>query len=120
MGRKRIGRACVEPLPINLAAANRYGYVRHVAHQVYYSLLNRDYEWELMGLGRDQGVGALIWSPLGIIGARNEEQLMQNIGAAGWALTPSQVATLDAASDAPPSYPAWHQRGFPMLNEGGA
>ena len=36
-----------------------------MAHQVYYSLLNRDYEWELMQLGRDQGVGALIWSPLG-------------------------------------------------------
>jgi aryl-alcohol dehydrogenase-like predicted oxidoreductase len=47
------------------ACADRYGYVRHVAHQVYYSLLNRDYEWELMQLGEDQGIGAIIWSPLG-------------------------------------------------------
>ncbi len=48
-----------------LAAADRHGFPRHVAHQVYYSLLNRDYEWELMPLGIDQGVGAVIWSPLG-------------------------------------------------------
>ena len=49
----------------SLAASDRYGYSRYVAHQAYYSLLNRDYEWELMQLGRDQGVGAVIWSPLG-------------------------------------------------------
>ena len=49
----------------SLAASDRYGYPRYVAHQAYYSLLNRDYEWELMPLGRDQGVGALVWSPLG-------------------------------------------------------
>jgi aryl-alcohol dehydrogenase-like predicted oxidoreductase len=174
----------------SLATSDRYGYPRHVAHQVYYSLLNRDYEWELMPLGRDQGVGALIWSPLGwgkltgkihrgqpakpgsrahdiagtgphfeeerlfrvvdaldevaeqvgksipqvalnwllrrptvanvIIGARNEEQLIENIGAVGWQLTPDQVATLDAASDVPPAYPVWHQRGFAMLNERGS
>ncbi|WP_404478406.1 aldo/keto reductase [Novosphingobium sp. BL-52-GroH] len=172
------------------AVADRYGYARHVAHQVYYSLLNRDYEWELMPLGRDQGIGATIWSPLGwgkltgkirrgqpaqpgtrahdiagtgphfeeerlfaivdaldvvaeetgktipqialnwllrrptvanvIVGARNEEQLVSNIGAVGWALTPEQVARLDKASEAPASYPVWHQRGFPMLNEHGA
>jgi aryl-alcohol dehydrogenase-like predicted oxidoreductase len=171
----------------SLAAAERYGYPRHVAHQVYYSLLNRDYEWELQPLGVDQGVGALIWSPLGwgkltgkirrgqparpgtrahdlpgtgphfdeerlfnivaamdeiaqetgktvaqialnwllqratvasiIIGARNEEQLLQNIGAVGWNLSAAQVATLDAASNVEPPYPVWHQRGFPMLNE---
>ncbi len=171
----------------SLAASDRYGYARYVAHQAYYSLLNRDYEWELLPLGRDQGVGALIWSPLGwgkltgkirrgrpaqpgtrahaipdtgpqydearlfaivdaldgvaaetgktipqvalnwllrrptvasvIIGARNEEQLVQNIGAVGWKLTPEQVAKLDAASDVLPAYPVWHQRGFPMLNE---
>src|ERR1700761_3585150 len=171
----------------SLAASDRHGYPRYVAHQAYYSLLNRDYEWELQPLGRDQGVGALIWSPLGwgkltgkirrgqrakpgsrahdiagtgphfeeerlfkivdaldvvagqsgksipqialnwllrrptvssvIIGARNEEQLVQNIGAVGWKLTPEQVATLDAASDVPPAYPVWHQRGFPMLTE---
>jgi len=49
----------------SLALADRRGYQRHVAHQVYYSLLGRDYEWELMPLGLDQGVGALVWSPLG-------------------------------------------------------
>jgi aryl-alcohol dehydrogenase-like predicted oxidoreductase len=52
-----------------------------------------------------------------IIGARNEEQLVQNLGAVGWTLTPEQVAKLDAASDVLPAYPVWHQRGFPALNE---
>jgi aryl-alcohol dehydrogenase-like predicted oxidoreductase len=173
----------------SLAVSDRYGYPRHVAHQVYYSLLNRDYEWELMPLGRDQGVGAAVWSPLGwgkltgkirrgqpaqpgsrahdiagtgpkydderlfrivealdgvaaetgktipqvalnwllrrptvstvIIGARNEEQLVQNIGAVGWQLTPQQIAVLDEASDVAPAYPVWHQRGSPLLNERG-
>lgn len=173
----------------SLAVSDRYGYPRHVAHQAYYSLLNRDYEWELMPLGRDQGVGAVIWSPLGwgkltgkirrdqppkpgtrahdiaetgphyeperlfrivdallgvaaetgktvpqialnwllqrptvssiVVGARNEEQLIENIGAVGWSLSAGQVARLDAASDVPPAYPVWHQRGFPMLNERG-
>ncbi len=173
----------------SLAASERHGWERYVAHQAYYSLLNRDYEWELLPLGRDQGVGAVVWSPLGwgkltgkirrgqppqpgsrahdiagtgpqydeerlfrivealdavaaevgrtvpqvalnwllrrptvssvIIGARDEAQLVQNIGAVGWALTPEQVAVLDAASDVAPAYPVWHQRGFPMLNERG-
>jgi aryl-alcohol dehydrogenase-like predicted oxidoreductase len=49
----------------SLAVANRYGYARFVANQTYYSLLGRDYEWELMPLGLDQGVGAVVWSPLG-------------------------------------------------------
>ena len=49
----------------SLAVADRYGCPRYVAHQVYYSLVGRDYEWELMPLGLDQGVGALVWSPLG-------------------------------------------------------
>ncbi len=171
----------------SLAVSDRYGYPRHVAHQAYYSLLNRDYEWELLQLGRDQGVGAVIWSPLGwgkltgkirrgqpakpgtrahdiagtgphfdeerlfqivdalyeaaaetgktvpqvalnwllqrptvanvIIGARDEAQLVENIGAVGWQLTADQIAKLDAASDVAPAYPVWHQRGFPMLNE---
>ncbi|HVY98238.1 MAG TPA: aldo/keto reductase [Dongiaceae bacterium] len=171
----------------SLAAADRHGFPRHVAHQVYYSLLNRDYEWELMPLGLDQGVGAVVWSPLGwgkltgkirrgvpaapgtraaqipetgpqieeerlyrivdavdkvaketgktftqvalnwllqrptvstlIIGARNEEQLVTNLGAIGWSLSPEQVKALDAASDQRPAYPTWHQRDFPMLNE---
>ncbi len=170
-----------------LAAADRHGFPRSVAHQAYYSLLNREYEEELMPLGLDQGLGGLIWSPLGwgkltgkirrgqpakpgsrayegagtgplfpeerlfaiidaadkiaaetgktipqialnwllrrpsvaslIIGARNEAQLKENIGAIGWALTPTQVAALDAASAAPASYPVWHQRQFPYLNE---
>ena len=171
----------------SLAASDRHGYPRHVAHQAYYSLLNRDYEWELMPLGLDQGVGGVIWSPLGwgkltgkirrgqpakpgtrahdiagtgphydeerlfhivdaldavaaeagktvpqvalnwllqrptvssiIIGARNEAQLVENIGAIGWALTREQIARLDAASDVPAAYPVWHQRGTPVLNE---
>ena len=174
----------------SLAVSDRYGYPRHVAHQVYYSLLNRDYEWELLPLGRDQGVGAVIWSPLGwgkltgkirrgqpakpgtrahdiagtgphyeeerlfrivealegiagetgktipqialnwllqrptvasiIIGARNEAQLLENLGAVGWNLTDQQVATLDRSSDVPAAYPVWHQRGFPQLNERGS
>ncbi|WP_049580483.1 aldo/keto reductase, partial [Streptomyces sp. SBT349] len=49
----------------SLSAADRLGLPRYVSHQVYYSLLGRDYEWELMPLARDQGVGALVWSPLG-------------------------------------------------------
>jgi diketogulonate reductase-like aldo/keto reductase len=55
-----------------------------------------------------------------IIGARNEEQLLQNVGAVGWNLTAAQVAALDAASDTPAAYPVWHQRGFPILNERGS
>nr|WP_315217181.1 aldo/keto reductase [uncultured Duganella sp.] len=171
----------------SLAVSDRYGYPRHVAHQIYYSLLNRDYEWELMPLAEDQGVGAMVWSPLGwgkltgkirrgqpakpgtrahdiagtgphfeeerlfrivdaldvvaeqtgktvpqvalnwllgkktissvIIGARDEQQLIDNIGATGWRLSAQQNALLEAASDVSPAYPVWHQRGFPMLNE---
>jgi aryl-alcohol dehydrogenase-like predicted oxidoreductase len=47
------------------AAADSHGYSRFVANQTYYSLIGRDYEWELMPLGLDQGVGAVVWSPLG-------------------------------------------------------
>lgn len=171
------------------AVADRHGWPRLVAHQVYYSLIGRAYEWDLMPLGRDQGLGALVWSPLGwgrltgkigrdrpipagsrlheteqfappvaedhlyrvidaleavaaetgrsvpqvainwllgrptvssvIIGARNEEQLRDNLGAVGWSLTPEQVATLDAASDVMPPYPHTpyrQQAGFALLN----
>jgi len=49
----------------SLAAAKQYGYPRYVVNQTYYSLVGRDYEWELMPLGLDQGVGAAVWSPLG-------------------------------------------------------
>ncbi|MFJ3201594.1 aldo/keto reductase [Streptomyces sp. NPDC086989] len=173
----------------SLAAADRRGRERYVAHQVYYSLIGRDYEWELMPLGLDQGVGAIVWSPLGwgrltgrirrgrplpagsrlhdtadfappvddehlyrvvdaldeiaretgraipqialrwllqrptvssvIIGARNEEQLRQNLGAVGWELTPEQMARLDEASARPAPYPYFpyhRQPGFARLN----
>jgi aryl-alcohol dehydrogenase-like predicted oxidoreductase len=170
----------------SLAVSDRYGYARYVAHQAYYSLVGRHYEWELMPLGLDQGVGAVVWSPLGwgrqtgkirrgapqpavsrlhkaaaegpqmadeylykvvdaldavaaetgksvpqvalnwllqrptvstvIIGARDEKQLRENLGATGWALTAAQVATLDKASEEPLAYPYWHQRGFAERN----
>ncbi|MDX8513969.1 aldo/keto reductase [Mesorhizobium captivum] len=173
----------------SLGLADKHGYPRYVAHQVYYSLVGRDYEWELMPLGLDQGVGALVWSPLGwgrltgkirrgqplpqksrlhdtasfgppvedehlyrvvdaleavaaetgktvpqvainwllqrptvssvIIGARNEEQLRQNLGAVGWMLTPEQMQALDEASavTAPyPYFPYRRQEGFARLN----
>ena len=48
----------------SLAVSDARGHSRYVAHQVYYSLAGRDYEWELMPLAKDQGVGALVWSPL--------------------------------------------------------
>ena len=48
----------------SLAASDKYGWNRYVAHQVYYSLANREYEWELMPLAIDQKVGAIVWSPL--------------------------------------------------------
>jgi aryl-alcohol dehydrogenase-like predicted oxidoreductase len=172
----------------SLAASERHGWSRYVAHQAYYSLVGRDYEGELMPLALDQGVGAVVWSPLGwgrltgklrrgqprpeqsrlnsalvvqkgpqvadellfkvvdaleavaaetgktvpqvalnwvlrrpsvatvIVGARNEAQLRENLGAVGWALTPAQVAALDAASAVPLVYPYWHQRGFEERN----
>lgn len=173
----------------SLAAADRHGWPRYVANQVYYSLVGRDYEWDLMPLGLDQGLGALVWSPLGwgrltgkirrgqplpegsrlhgtadfgppvddeklydivdaldvvaaesgktvpqvalnwlttrptvssvIIGARNEAQLRQNLGAIGWSLTPEQIARLDAASavTAPyPHFPYHRQEGFARRN----
>jgi aryl-alcohol dehydrogenase-like predicted oxidoreductase len=172
----------------SLAASDRYGLSRYVAHQAYYSLVGRDYEWELMPLALDQKVGAVVWSPLGwgrltgklrrgqpkpqtsrlnnqlnvdigppvpdellyktvdaldevaketgktvpqialnwllqrpsistiIVGARNEEQLRQNLGAVGWNLTAEQVAKLDAASHTQRAYPYWHQAGFKERN----
>ncbi len=172
----------------SLAVSDRYGLSRYVAHQAYYSLIGRDYECELMPLGVDQKVGAVVWSPLGwgrltgrirrgaalpeqsrlaakisteagpqvsdeylfnvvdaldavaeetghtvpqialnwllqrptvasvIVGARNEDQLRQNLGAVGWNLTAEQVARLDKASAAPVPYPYWHQQGFAERN----
>ncbi len=172
----------------SLAVSEKYGWNRYVAHQVYYSLVNREYEWELMPLGINQNVGAFIWSPLAggrlggrygrnkpqptegrvveggspvpqavvpeetffnitdaldevaaetgksvaqvslnwllqrptvssiIIGARNEEQLRQNLAAVGWNLTTEQTKKLDAASEVPTIYPYWHQRQNLSLN----
>jgi aryl-alcohol dehydrogenase-like predicted oxidoreductase len=48
----------------SLSISERYGWSKYIAHQTYYSLLNRDYEWELMPLGIDQKIGAIVWSPL--------------------------------------------------------
>ncbi len=170
----------------SLAVSDRYGWPRYVGHQVYYSLIGREYEWELMPLALDQGVGALVWSPLGwgrltgrirrgqplpagsrlkqtaeygppvadehlykvvdaleqvaketeksvpqvalnwllqrptvstiIMGARNEEQLRQNLAAAGWSLSAAQVAVLDRASEQQSIYPYWHQWQFAERN----
>ncbi|MBP1149209.1 aldo/keto reductase [Methylocaldum sp. RMAD-M] len=166
----------------SLALSEKYGWSRYAAHQAYYSLIGRDYEWELMPLALDQGVGTAVWSPLGwgrltgkirrnqplpaqsrlhktaeigppvpdelvyrvvdsldeiaaetgktmpqiainwllqrptvctvVIGARDEAQLKDNLGATGWNLTPEQMAKLDAASEVTPVYPYWHQRHF--------
>jgi aryl-alcohol dehydrogenase-like predicted oxidoreductase len=52
----------------SLAVAKQHNLPRHVAHQLHYSLVTREYEWELMPLALDQNVGAIVWSPLG--GAR--------------------------------------------------
>jgi aryl-alcohol dehydrogenase-like predicted oxidoreductase len=49
----------------SLGISERYGWARYVGHLVYYSLIGREYEWELMPLGLDQNVSALVWSPLG-------------------------------------------------------
>ena len=172
----------------SLSVSERYGWSKYIAHQTYYSLLNRDFEWELMPLGIDQHIGTIVWSPLAsgkltgkyrrnqpspkdarvtqggspvlntsadderlhniievldelqeetgktisqislnwllqrptvsniIIGARNEEQLKQNLDAVGWNLSQEQIKKLDQVSEILPPYPYWHQRQFPMLN----
>lgn len=170
----------------SLSISERYGWAKYVGHQAYYSLLNREFEWELMPLGLDQKVGTIVWSPLSagllsgkfkrnqpkpessrlsqggshgpetnfellynivdaleevaeetgksvaqvslnwllqrptvvniVIGARNEEQLRQNLGSVGWNLTPEQIKKLDDVSEVPPIYPYWHQRGNTTLN----
>lgn len=170
----------------SLSVSERYGWSKYIAHQAYYSLLERSFEWELMPLAVDQHIGTIVWSPLSggrlsgkynrknpqpadnrmqqggglgpapdenlffqitdalsavaaetgkseaqvalnwllqrpsvaniVIGARNEEQLSQNLAAVGWKLTTDQVKMLDAASDRPPVYPYWHQRQDTGLN----
>ena len=166
----------------SLAISEKFGWPRYAAHQVYYSLVGREYEWELMPLALEHKVGAMVWSPLGwgrltgkirrnqpipagsrlhttseygppvpdeylykvvdaldevaketgktvpqialnwllqrptvanvIIGARDEQQLRQNLAAVGWNLTKEQVTKLDVASAVTPIYPYWHQRQF--------
>lgn len=166
----------------SLATSERLGLGRYVVYQGYYSLLNRDYEWELMPLALDQGLGTMVWSPLGwgrltgkyrrgakpsegriatggavggpevdeerlyslvdaldeivgetgrtipeiaiawlltrpsvvnvIIGARDEEQLKQNLGVIDFKLSEEQIARLDKASHQTPTYPYWHQRDY--------
>jgi aryl-alcohol dehydrogenase-like predicted oxidoreductase len=168
----------------SLAVSDRHGLARYVAHQAYYSLVGREYEWELMPLALDQRVSAVVWSPLGwgrltgkirrgqplpqvsrlqsplaaslgpqvpeeylytvvdaldavardtgktvpqialnwvtrrpsvanvIIGARDETQLRENLGAIEFTLTPEQMAMLDRASAVTPVYPYWHQKGY--------
>ncbi len=170
----------------SLGISERYGWARYAAHQVYYSLVGREYEWELMPQALAEGVGALVWSPLGwgrltgkirrgqplpeksrlpktaelgppvdneylyrvvdaldavaaetgktvpqlalnwllrkptvssvIIGARNEQQLRDNLAATSFALTPEQVSKLDEASQTTVAYPYWHQRQFAKRN----
>ena len=169
----------------SLGVAERYGWSPYVAHQAYYSLVSREYEWELMPLAIDQGIGTVVWSPLAggalagkvrrgesvasesrvsqlgldragdletlynvvdaleeiaadvgrtvpqvalnwvlsrptvasvVIGARNEEQLRQNLAAVDWSLDEAHIAKLDAVSERRPIYPYWHQRLNPRLN----
>jgi aryl-alcohol dehydrogenase-like predicted oxidoreductase len=170
----------------SLATSEKEGLGRYVAYQGYYSLLGRHYEWELMPLALDQGVGTMVWSALGwgrltgkirrgqamaegriaaggaeagppvddeklfdivdvlakiadargksiaqvalnwvlsrptvanvIIGARNETQLVQNLGALGWSLTADETAALDTVSQETPIYPYWHQKFFDERN----
>lgn len=170
----------------SLATSDKYGWSRYVSYQGYYSLVGRDYEWELMPLAQDQGLGTMVWSPLGwgrltgkirrgqqptegriakggdvggpqvedeylytvmdaldavaaetgktvpqvalnwlltrptvanlVVGARNADQLKQNLGALGWSLSADQLARLDAASHRHPVYPYWHQMGFDERN----
>jgi aryl-alcohol dehydrogenase-like predicted oxidoreductase len=114
----------------SLAAADRLGLQRYVANQTYYSLIGRDYEWELMPLGLERlyrvvdamdqvaaetgktlpqiALNWLLQRPTVasvLIGARDEAQLRQNLGALGWRLDADQVARLDAASAVTPPYP---------------
>ncbi|MCS4276655.1 aryl-alcohol dehydrogenase-like predicted oxidoreductase [Mycetocola sp. BIGb0189] len=169
-----------------LATSERYGLARYVVYQGSYSLANRDYEWELMPLALDQGLGTMVWSPLAsgrltgkirrgqaptegrmtqggqndgppvdnevlypivdvldeiaqergktipqvalnwvlsrptvanvVIGARNEQQLAQNLDLLSWSLTGEEIDRLDSVSHRDPIYPYWHQRGFDRRN----
>lgn len=165
-----------------LSVSERLGLERYVSQQVYYSLVARELEYELIPLGLDQGVGILVWSPLAfgfltgkyrrgqpepegtrwatmgdfgtvsdvekaydivealdeiarnrgvtvaqvalnwllrqpgitsvIIGARNEQQLKDNLSAANWELTSDELKQLHEVSAVPPIYPYWHQQKY--------
>ena len=80
----------------SLAISDRYGWSRYVAHQIYYSLASREYEWELMPLALDQKVGALVWSPLaaGLLSGkfrRNQPVPKESRVAQGGSPVPSSV-----------------------------
>ena len=82
----------------SLAISERYGLARYVAHQAYYSLVGRDYEWELMPLALDQKVGAVVWSPLGwgrLTGksAGAHRCRPPAVGAASWPAAPGRLRT---------------------------
>ncbi|WP_263410423.1 aldo/keto reductase [Terriglobus tenax] len=49
----------------SLSISERYGWSKYVVQQSFYSLLGRDFEWELMPLGQSEKVGTVVWSPLG-------------------------------------------------------
>lgn len=170
----------------SLAVSEKYGWNRYVSYQGYYSLVGREYEWELMPLAQDQKLGMMVWSPLGwgrltgkirrgqaiqegriksggsvggpqvddeylysvvdvldaiaketdrtisqvalnwllarptvaniVVGARNEQQLRDNLAASSWKLTAEQIARLDEVSRRPPVYPYWHQMDFDERN----
>lgn len=76
----------------SLAAADLHGRPRYVAHQVHYSLVGRDYEWELMPLGLDQGLGAIVWSPLGWGGSRAGSAAVSRCPPAAGCTTPPTTA----------------------------
>jgi len=78
----------------SLAISEKYGLARHVAHQAYYSLIGREYEWELMPLALDQKIGTVVWSPLGW------GRLTGKIGRGK--LLPKESRLHETAADGPP------------------
>ncbi|MBA4054480.1 MAG: aldo/keto reductase [Marivirga sp.] len=161
----------------SLALSEKHNLEKFIVYQGYYSIIGRDYEWDLMPLAQDQGTGLMVWSPLGwgrltgkirrnqpategriqmggsvggpeveenylydvidvldeiasetnktiaqislnwlltrktvsniVVGARNEKQLVENLGALGWSLTNEQLGKIDKVSAQKPLYPHW-------------
>ncbi|RAW02880.1 aldo/keto reductase [Pseudochryseolinea flava] len=161
----------------SLSVSEKLGLEKYVIHQAYYSLIGRDFEWDLMPVGQDQQIGTMVWSPLGwgrltgkirrgqplpegriksggaaggpeidnellynvvdvlteisketnktvsqialnwllqrptvsniVIGARNEDQLRENLGAVDWKLSVEQIERLEKVSAQTPRYPYW-------------